>query len=256
MKKKLLFALLPVLVGIGAIYRYVSAGPEPSVSLYWYEAVDPTIAPGVCAPQWQLLIRTDTPAIYAHTGTSCTAWLKIGTAGGGTVTSVSCGTGLACSPGNPITTAGTASLSINGGATQTCSGGNAVTSMTAAGIQTCSPFVPAASVSGTTNDIAKFTSNSAVGNSALTDDGTTFAVGANKLTVTEASGNTAVAGTLTADSGNRVFDVAGTGLASSTNTVSLLINGGATQTCAANNAVTALSGLGITTCTAFTPSGS
>ncbi len=53
----------------------------------------------------------------------------------------------------------------------------------------------ASSISGTTNTIAKFSSSTAVGNSAVTDDGTTFSVGSSKLTVTEASGNTAVAGT-------------------------------------------------------------
>jgi hypothetical protein len=60
-------------------------GPEPSVSLYWYEAFDPTTGAGVCAPQWQLLIRTDVPTLYAHTGTSCTAWTPIAGGGAGNV---------------------------------------------------------------------------------------------------------------------------------------------------------------------------
>ena len=51
--------------------------------------------------------------------------------------------------------------------------------------------------SGTTNTIPKWTGSSALSNSSVTDDGTTFAINTNKFTVTEASGNTLVAGTLT-----------------------------------------------------------
>jgi hypothetical protein len=49
--------------------------------------------------------------------------------------------------------------------------------------------------SGTANTITKWTSSSALGDSALTDDGTTFAINVNKFTVVEASGNTTIAGT-------------------------------------------------------------
>src|SRR4029077_10183661 len=89
-------------------------------------------------------------------------------------------------------------LSSNGVVTQTCTAGSAVTSMTAAGIQTCSPFSGAGAVSGsgTTNTIPVWTSSSTIGNSSVTDNATTFAINTNKFTVTEASGNTAVAGTL------------------------------------------------------------
>ena len=105
--KKLFLALASALVAIGIIATPALAGPEPSVGLFWYETVDPTIGPGVCAPQWQLLIRTDVPSLYAKTGTSCTSWLLIaGGAGTGTVTSVQCLTGLTCTP-NPITHTGT-----------------------------------------------------------------------------------------------------------------------------------------------------
>ncbi len=55
-----------------------------------------------------------------------------------------------------------------------------------------------AAVSGTANTIAKFTGTNVVGNSSVTDDGTTFAINVNKFTVTEASGNTVVAGTFNA----------------------------------------------------------
>lgn len=56
---------------------------EPALGLYWYADVDPTIAPGVSAPLWQLLIRTDTPSIYYKAGNSDTAWIQVGAAGGG-----------------------------------------------------------------------------------------------------------------------------------------------------------------------------
>lgn len=58
--------------------RIAANGPQPSVGLYWIENVDPTLSPGVAAPQWQLLIRTDTPALYYKSGTANTAWTKIG----------------------------------------------------------------------------------------------------------------------------------------------------------------------------------
>lgn len=88
-----------------------AGGPVPSVGLYWVDNVDPTIAPGLSAPLNQLLIRTDSPAIYYKSGAASTAWTQIGASG--------------------------------------------------------------TNVSGTTNKIAKFTSASTVGNSQITDDGTT-----------------------------------------------------------------------------------
>lgn len=48
----------------------------------------------------------------------------------------------------------------------------------------------------TTNTVPKATGAGALGDSSLTDDGTTFKVASTKLTVTEASGNTSIAGTL------------------------------------------------------------
>lgn len=60
-------------------------------------------------------------------------------------------------------------------------------------IKVTNPFLTG---SGTTNTITKWTGGMILGNSLLTDDGTTFAINVNKFTVTEANGNTAVAGTL------------------------------------------------------------
>lgn len=69
--------------------------------------------------------------------------------------------------------------------------GNGNTSWTAAGAGTGN-----INGSGTTNAIAKFTAATNIGDSLLTDDGTTFAINTNKFTVTEANGNTSIAGTL------------------------------------------------------------
>lgn len=69
-----------------------------------------------------------------------------------------------------------------------CSAGQAVTqpALSAAGAltTTCAAFVPAASVSGTTNTIPKFTSASAIGNSSLSDNGTKITAGEPFVTVT------------------------------------------------------------------------
>lgn len=236
---------------------WATANPEPSIGLYWYANVDPTIAPGVCAPQYQLLIRTDAPALYAKTGTTCTAWTKIGngTSSGGTVTGTGTAPDLpawtgtsslgnyagsspsACTAGNVITgtalsaagalthtctaigaaggvtgagtspdlaiwSAGSAIADYAGSSPSACTAGNVVTgtSLSAAGVlaHTCTAIGTAGGVTGTgtTNTISKFTGSTAVGNSSVTDNGTTFAINTNQFTVTEASGATA-AGSLT-----------------------------------------------------------
>lgn len=80
-----------------------------------------------------------------------------GGGGGGTVTSVTCGAGLACTPANPINTSGTVALvaptsSVLGGVTGctgascsgspalTCAAGNAATGFSVAGVMQCSAF--------------------------------------------------------------------------------------------------------------------
>lgn len=110
----------------------------------------------------------------------------------GTVTSVACGVGLSCAP-SPVVGAGTLTLNIT---PTSCAAGSAETATASDGTSTCTAFVPAASVSGTTNTVAKFTSSTAVGNSAVTDDGSVWALNTNKVTITEASGNTLIAGTV------------------------------------------------------------
>lgn len=121
--------------------------------------------------------------------------------GTGDITSVVAGTGLS---GGAPNGAATLTLAINGNVTQSCSAGNAVTSLTGVGITTCSAFSTSSStttainaaVSGTTNATAKFTGTNVVGNGWALDDGTTWGV-ANKFAITEATGATAIAGTLT-----------------------------------------------------------
>lgn len=50
----------------------------PAVGLYWLSSSDPTAGGGVGAPQYQLLIRTDTPSLYYKSGAGNTQWTKIG----------------------------------------------------------------------------------------------------------------------------------------------------------------------------------
>lgn len=86
-------AVLTMLGGFVGGWVHATGQPEPLVGLIWQSAVDPTVPPGVNAPLWQLLIRTDVPSVYYKSGAADTAWTLIGTSSssGGTVT----GTGTA-----------------------------------------------------------------------------------------------------------------------------------------------------------------
>ncbi len=233
---------------------YAANGPQPSAGLYWYDSADPTVAPGMAAPLNQLLVRTDQPSIYYKSGAGNTNWTQIGntTGGGGTVSSVACGTGVACSP-NPITTVGSitanlagascaagqavraisasgagtcaafgsvTSITCNSGLTCTpnpivgtgtiapnlagasCAAGTAVTAISSAGAGTCTAVGTVTSGTLTANTLPKASSASNLVNSSTTDDGTTWAVNSTALTVDEASGNTSIGGTFT--TGNTV----------------------------------------------------
>lgn len=158
-----------------------------------------------------------------------------GGGGGGTVTSVACGTGMSCAPSPITTTgtvsinltptscsAGMAETATASDGTSTCNtffntagtgltssgstvsanlagascaAGTAVTSISSAGAGTCTAVGTVTSSTLTANTIVKATGASAIGNSLLTDNATTFAVNSTMFTVTEANGNTAVAGT-------------------------------------------------------------
>lgn len=75
--------ILGSMIFVAIAFRVILAATqiEPSIGLYWYITSDPTAGGGVCAPMWQLAIRTDVPGIYAKTGNACTAWT--GVAGSG-----------------------------------------------------------------------------------------------------------------------------------------------------------------------------
>ena len=170
----------------------------------------------------------------------------------------SAGSAVTLKEGAGITNNGAGSASVDTSVIQarvsgTCTSPNAIAVVSSSGTVTCTTGVlNTTNVSGTTNDLAVFTGTNVVGNANETDNGTTFAVGASKLATTIASGNTTIAGTLTADATHRVFDVAGTGLTSSTNTISLNMAG---ASCSAGNVVTALSATGTGTCTAIGTAG-
>ncbi len=114
-----------------------------------------------------------------------------------------------------------------------------------------------ASPNGTANTIAKFTAGQNIGNSLLTDDGTTFAINTNKVTITEATGNTSIAGSL-AVAGNGAasaspFSVTGTWFSGGTATTTkpqLFVESSATTL--SNAWSTAGTGIGINSAAAFT----
>lgn len=111
-------------------------------------------------------------------------------------------------------TVATGTHAIGNYAGTSCSAGNAISALSVAGAATCSPFLPSSSVSGTTGDLAAFSGTNTIGNYAGTScaaDKATTAIGANGAATCA-----------------YFFDTAGTGLSSSSNTVSL-----------ANTAVTA-----------------
>jgi len=55
---------------------------EPNVGLTWFSDADPTVPPGVPAPLYQFLVRTDNDSVYYKSGTASTAWTLISGGGG------------------------------------------------------------------------------------------------------------------------------------------------------------------------------
>jgi len=172
--------------------------------------------------------RTFTVSIAGASCASSEAVTAISSTGTGTcstvgdITSVVAGTGLSGGA-----TSGAATLDVNiAGAS--CSAGSFLSALGATGTGTCTAAIAASSA----NVIAKYSGANAIAGSLLTDDGTTFAINSNKLTVTEASGNTTIAGTLALTpmtSGSVLF--AGTsGVVSQDNTAFKWDNSGKTLT--------------------------
>lgn len=112
---------------------------------------------------------------------------------------ITCG-GTLITPGADITSV-TANAPISGGGASgavsigltTCSNGEVY--QMAGGVWTCTALSSGITNSAGNNVITKSNGTNLVASSA-TDDGTTFAINTNKLTVVESSGNTAIAGTL------------------------------------------------------------
>jgi len=117
--------------------------------------------------------------------------------GGGTITSITCGTGLSCTAANPIVASGTITENIAGAS---CTSGQAMTALGATGTGTCTALI-----SGTNNTISKFSSATTLGNSAVTDDGTTLTFGATATTITESTGVSNWASTIIGAAGARAY---------------------------------------------------
>lgn len=56
---------------------------EPNAGLTWFSDADPTVGPGVPAPLYVFLVRTDDPSLYYKSGLADTAWTLIGSGSGG-----------------------------------------------------------------------------------------------------------------------------------------------------------------------------
>lgn len=61
----------------------MSSFVEPWVGLVWVTNSDPTVGPGVAAPLWQPLIRTDDQTLYYKSGQLSTDWTALNGGGGG-----------------------------------------------------------------------------------------------------------------------------------------------------------------------------
>lgn len=176
----------------------------------------------------------------------------------GRITGFSIGTSpvTAISVTSPITSTGgltpTIGLSLT---TTSCSAGSHVSAISATGVGTCSADAGGVTGTGAANATTKWNGTGSITSGWASDDSTTWGT-ASKFIITEASGNFhgygtgTVDGSLTANSGNTVFDVVGTGLArDGTNAYQVNLNM-AGASCSAGSFVSAITATGGTTCTA------
>jgi hypothetical protein len=141
-------------------------------------------------------------------GASCAAGsfvTSISSTGTGTCTATGL-TGLVT--GDILVAASGSTIGVYGGASA-CSAGSFVTAISAAGATTCS----AGGLSGTTNTIAKFTGTNSIGNSSITDNGTTITFGENTVQTGTETIQQTLATPISATITGTVNDWAPTGLA-------------------------------------------
>jgi hypothetical protein len=110
-------SVMKVGVAIAALFCIAASFAYPNIGLYWITNADPSIAPGINAPGYQLAIRTDDPSIWYKSGNTVTSWTRIG-AGSMSVNPTLAGADLYFGTGidgdlnfdgvNPVTIGGTA----------------------------------------------------------------------------------------------------------------------------------------------------
>lgn len=189
--------------------------------------------PLIPAPEAPAVAHPSTAALGGIPGGGFVPPTKISTGGGGGITNTAPANDIAMSDGTNIVAFGGKSC-ISGWAT----------AMAADGTLTCSS--PTGLISGLTSGfLPKASSGTAIANSLAKDTGSQFSYNTNSFTV-DTSGNAVFNGTLTADGASRVFDTAGTGLTSSTHTVTLNMAG---ASCSGGSFVSALNATGTGTCT-------
>lgn len=185
--RSLLVAVLSIAIVCGLAWAV--NGPQPSVGLYWYDNTDPTVGGGMSAPLNQLLVRTDTPSIYYKSGSTNTGWTRIGlgaTGGGGTVTSVGCGTGLSCAP-SPIVAAGTVSVNLT---PTSCAANSFLSALGANGTGTCTAGSTGTMTSVTCSTGLSCTPNPIIGAGTMTVNLTPTTCGAGMAEISTASDGT------------------------------------------------------------------
>lgn len=257
--KRLIGAIVATSLALVAYVAYASVTIVPSVGLYWFSTLNPSIAPGVSAPNGQLLIWTASPSVWYKSGSCNTCWSQVGNTGGvGGGQSVGPGMQGDGSIGSPIDikhgTVATqvpvwsgsawsdALLAVGNQVTiqqTTCGAGTSLTAIGADGSGTCSANV---------SSIAAGTSITAPTVAGVTTIGVNLP-GASCAAGTQVSAiNSAGTGTCSADV---TAVAAGTGISASTSSGTATVTANlAGASCAAGTQVSAISSTGTGTCSA------